>query len=104
MELIKNKSIIKSKKPFKIDEILKYVEKGPNFELNVYFETIITKDPLKEDYNEEDNLILSYLGGLYCVVLNNENLKSNIFNKKEIQLNINETYRTAISLRRKSNK
>jgi len=104
MELIKNKSIIKSKKPFKIDEILRYIEKEPNFELNIYFETIITKDPLKEDYKEEDNLILSYLGGLYCIILNNENLKSNIFNKKEIELNINETYRTAISLRRKSNK
>ena len=104
MELIKNKNIIKNKKPFKIDEILKCVEEEGNFELSIYFETTIAKDPLKDDYKEEDNLLLSYLGGLYCLILNNENLKLNTFNKKELQLNINETYQTAISLRRSSYK
>jgi hypothetical protein len=99
MELIKKKSVMKSKKPFKINEILGYVEKESSFELNIYFETVITKDPLKKDYREKDNLVFSYLGGLYCIILNNENLLTSMLFKKDVQLNINETYETAMCLR-----
>jgi hypothetical protein len=99
MELIKKESVMKSKKPFKINEILRYIEKESSFELNIYFETVMTKDPLKKDYKEKDNLFFSYLGGLYCIILNNENLMTNLLLKKGIQLNINETYETAVCLR-----
>ena len=99
MELIKKESVMKSKKPFKINEILRYIEKESSFKLNIYFETVMTKDPLKKDYKEKDNLFFSYLGGLYCIILNNENLMTNLLIKKGIQLNISETYETAICLR-----
>jgi hypothetical protein len=102
MELIKKKSIIKSKKPFKINELLKCVEEEPNFELNIYFETVMAKDPLEKDYKEKDNLFFSYLGGLYYIILNNENLQAMVLRKKSMQLNIDETYKTAICLRNSS--
>jgi len=102
MELIKKKSIIKSKKPFKINELLKCVEEEPNFELNIYFETVMAKDPLEKDYKEKDNLFFSYLGGLYYIILNNENLQAMVLRKKSMQPNIDETYKTAICLRNSS--
>ena len=104
MELIKKESIVKSKKPFKLNELLKYVEKEPNFELNIYFETIMAKDPLEKDYIEKDNLFFSYLGGLYYIILNNENLKAMMLREKNRELNIDETYKTAMCLRNSSHR
>jgi hypothetical protein len=73
MELINSKANIKSKKPFRINEIINYFENDEKIRLNIYFETVITGDPKKKSYMEKDNLLICYFGGLYYVMLNNKN-------------------------------
>ena len=104
MELINNKTNIKSKKPFRINEIINYSENDEKIKLNIYFETVITGDPKKKSYMEKDNLLICYLGGLYCVMLNNKNWNLSNFNIEKIENNLNETYETALSLKINSNK
>jgi hypothetical protein len=56
MEIASENETIKSKKPFKSKEILKYIKKKKKVNINIYFETTIQKDPESELYNEEENL------------------------------------------------
>jgi len=92
MEIASENETIKSKKPFKSKEILKYIKKKKKVNINIYFETTIQKDPESELYNEEENLWVSSLGGLYDIIYPSWEIngKKNIkLNKKEWKFNDN---------------
>lgn len=57
----------KSKKPYGIKEILKFIKKEKKVIITIYFETTITKDPESKTYREINNLEIAYLGGLYDI-------------------------------------
>ena len=68
MELITEEFTCKFKKILSVKDIFKLTNKSNIFNLNIYFEPIIEEDPKSLSYKKNNNIWISYVGGLYDII------------------------------------
>ena len=83
MQMKSENQKIKTKRPFKLKEIINFIKKNKKIKLSIYFETTIIKDPEIEDYKEENNTLMLNIAGIYQIIETGIKLENKKFLKIE---------------------